>query len=720
MNLVDAANEYISEGYNPLPLKKDKSPRLEVGHNFLYSPIDKVESRFSQAEKIGIACGLVSGGFYCIDFDCHAGENITVIFNNFLNDQNIQWLLNCNALTFSKTMSGGYHCYFRTDDGEYKGTALSRWSTGGVMIELRGTGQYIACSPSPGYSHHSGCELIKLQYIDKATVDYIIDLAESFNQGEVKQSKDTPKRKWPEQWDNSTLEGRYNNECANEALDILADHGWKYVSKRSHDGVELWRRPGKDEGISATWGSKHNMFYVFTSSALPFEANKAYSPFGIYSLLKFNGDISKAKDSLRPIKAQEDEAIIESKPNGFPTEVFPDFIRNYIHDLNATLNFSLDYLSAAALFTVSSVCGNKYKLKVKQGWEAPPIFWFACVGYPGTIKTHPVKMMIRPLMEIDRESKKSFDAEMLHYDPDARPRQPKPKFKQIIISDYTLEALHQVHSYNHRGLGLYKDELKGFIGDMNKYRKGSDEEFWLESFNNGSFIVNRATKDPMMIEDICVNLIGTIQHEVLSKIISDFSGSGFIDRFLFTAPETEVFPITDKESNALYTSKWDKFIRFIHNNSNYIDRQDKQVVDMTPEAFQYYQELDNAFVQLQRDESESIDVKNYLSKMKTYIPRFALILCCIDGFANQEYLQVNKRHMINAGKISDYFVSTARQTFDKNRNSSEVSRLVKSMNNLTRSEQIKKLYDKGFSQEVIGGHYNMTRQRISRILQNKK
>lgn len=718
--LVDAAENFIREGFNPLPLKKDKSPRLEVGHNFLYSPIDKVTSRFSAAEKIGIACGAVSGGFYCIDFDCHDGEDIKQVFDQFYNDENIQWLLQASGITFSKTMSGGFHAYFRTDDCEYKGTPLAKWPSGTVMIEIRGSGQYIACAPSPGYTHLQGCEIIKLQYIDKTTVDYIIHLAESFNKGELKTTTEKPVRKWPDQWDNSTLEGQYNNESAEEAKDLLIQSGWKFVSKRRHDGVELWQRPGKPEGVSATWGAKQNMFYVFSSSCPPFEPSKAYSPFGIYSLLKFDGDIQKAKDSLRPIKAQNDEAVIEVKSSGFPTEVFPEFIRKYIYELNETLNFSLDYLSAAVMFTVSSVCGNKYKLKVKHGWEAPPIFWFACVGYPGTIKTHPVKAIIRPLMEIDRESKKVFNAEMLHYDPDARPRQPKPKFKQIIISDYTLEALHQVHSYNHRGLGLYKDELKGFIGDMNKYRKGSDEEFWLESFNNGSFTVNRATKDPMMIEDICVNLIGTIQHEVLSKIISDFSGSGFIDRFLFTSPETEVFPITDKEANPEHSERWERFIRYIHNSSNYLDRQDKQLIEMTPEAFKYYQKLDKELVAIQKEEAESVDLKNYLSKMKTYIPRFALILCCIEGFANQDYFQVKEHHIINAGKISDYFIATARQTFDNNRNRSEIARLVQSMNNLTRTEQIKKLYDKGFSQEVIGNHYNISRQRVGRILQNKK
>jgi hypothetical protein len=68
MNLIEVAHELIAEGLNPLPLWNSKAPMLEAGHNFLYETITDVDSRFLKAEKIGIACGLVSE-FYCIDFE---------------------------------------------------------------------------------------------------------------------------------------------------------------------------------------------------------------------------------------------------------------------------------------------------------------------------------------------------------------------------------------------------------------------------------------------------------------------------------------------------------------------------------------------------------------------------------------------------------------------------------------------------------------------------
>jgi len=40
------------------------------------------------------------------------------------------------------------------------------------------------------------------------------------------------------------------------------------------------------------------VFYVFTANAYPFEPNKAYTPFQILTLIKFNGDFSEAAKSL--------------------------------------------------------------------------------------------------------------------------------------------------------------------------------------------------------------------------------------------------------------------------------------------------------------------------------------------------------------------------------------------------------------------------------------
>lgn len=721
INFTEYAEELAMEGFNPLPLKRDKAPMLNIGHPFLYEPIDKIHARFKAAEAFGIACGKVSGGFYAIDFDCHQGQDIETIFTSFYENSFIQYLISIDQIIFYKTPSGGFHAYIKVD-AVHKGKVICKYPDGNTMIEIRANGQYVATYPSPGYSYIAGCEMVKLRYMDQETFQNVMTLVMSYNLSpETISNSSEPNRKWPEKWDDKSVTGNFNNTQADFVKTLLIEAGWKHKTTRRHDGVELWQRPGKDandDSISATFGAKHNMFYVFTSNAHPFRESSAYNPFNIYTLLKFNGDWKAAKDSLKPEIVVNDEP--EAKHEFFPIDVFPKFMQDYILELKRTLNFHPDFSAAAAMYAISTVNGNKFKLKVKNGWEAQTIFWFACVGYPGTIKTHPVKTMINPLYEIDRNQKAIYDSEMMAYDPDAKPKQPKPKFKQILISDYTIEALHSIHDYNKRGIGLYKDELVGFLNDMNKYRKGSDEQFWLESFNNGTYTVNRVTKEPLMIENICINIIGTIQHDVLNKIINEYKGNGLIDRFLFTASENIVYPLNSEEIDMDLANYWTKIVQKMNKDWLYFDRETTEIIQMTPEAFAIYQKIDQEYVDMQMSDEIGQEQKNYLSKMKTYVPRFALLLAIIESIFENNYIIVHEKHMINAGRIGQYFIKTAKTVFESNVEQMDIKSIDMTLKGHKRDDRIRAIYEKGFGAQELAKFFSLSKTHIYRILKKDK
>jgi hypothetical protein len=712
MDLISCANSFQAEGLNPLPLKKDKSPMLPMGHNFFHSPIDFIEQRFKNAQLIGIACGPVSSGFYCIDFDRHQGQNLDPIFYDFFENATIQRFIKHNQLTCAKTPSGGFHAYLRTSVIK-KGTVFSRYSDGNTMIEMRGQGQYCAVYPSPNYIKLAGPELEELDSMDESSFEFILEVCKSYDQAHTDAKESSELRKWPEKWDDSNPIGNFNNNQADYAKELLTNAGWKKIALR-RDGIETWQRPGKgiDEGISATFGAKFNMFYVFSSNAYPFQANTGYNPFQIYSILEHNGDWKKAKDAISPKVEVKQEPDQVSNKISFPIDVFPAELQEYIKELKSSLNFHEDFSAVAAMFAVSTINGNLYKLKVKNGWNAPTIFWFACVGHPGTIKTHPVRQMINPIFDIDASSKEFYDSEMMHWDPDEKPKKPKPKFRQILISDYTIEALHSIHDFNKRGVGLYKDELIGFLNDMNKYRKGSDEQFWLESINNGNYVVNRVSKEPIMIKNICVNIIGTIQHDVLNKMISTYHGNGLIDRFLFTASEDKVYEISPNEIDDYWPQRFKDLMIKANKNFTYFDSKDEKIIQMTREAFNEYRRLDAQYVEVQRDEATPQHIKNYLSKMKTYVPRFALLLGIMDEIFENKYIEVNERHMINAGRIAEYFINTAMDVFIANDIQMQIRQIADTMRTKTKSEKIFELYQKGFKQADLAKFFGESKQVI--------
>lgn len=340
MNLIDFAYDYLAEGFNPLPLKKDKAPMLPKGHKYLYEEVEEenIEKLFSKAEKIGISCGKVSGGLVCVDFDAHKDEPIKGILENFVNTSLVKYYLSDGKVSIYTTMSGGFHLYVKTTF-EQNNEVLSRWQTKTVMIETRGNGGYCAVYPSDGYTHYKGVELLKLQEMEEDEFINIKDLAKSFNKYEQLINKTKSKKidgKWGETWKDNTPDGKYNLEFENEAKELLVKFGWQLVEVRS-DNVEYWTRPNKNpkDGFSATFGHQKGMFYVFSSDSgcLPFENGRGYSPFNILTELTFNGDWKSAKDSLKKrfnmVDSEEFWSVSEKGNYYLNNKRFKEFLENF-------------------------------------------------------------------------------------------------------------------------------------------------------------------------------------------------------------------------------------------------------------------------------------------------------------------------------------------------------------------------------------------------------
>ena len=83
-------------------------------------------------------------------------------------------------------------------------------------------------------------------------------------------------------------------EEENTWADILEPLGWTLLYTRGDVGY--WRRPGKDQGISATTGHCKGL-YVFSTST-PFEPRRSYSKFAVYAHLRHAGDFKAAAKDL--------------------------------------------------------------------------------------------------------------------------------------------------------------------------------------------------------------------------------------------------------------------------------------------------------------------------------------------------------------------------------------------------------------------------------------
>lgn len=732
-------------GLNPLPLKENKAPNLPKGHNYLYEEIDDL-SKFDHpfTKRIGIACGEVSENLFCLDFDRHQGQNISEIYYQYIECQKVKYLINTKQISIYKTPSGGYHILGKGEQS-IKTTSLARWEDKEIMIETRGQGAYVACFPSEGYIFQHGGSLTDLPKLDQEVIIYLLKRAEMFNQylGDVKKKTgsafDENKRKWPDQWDDNTPDGKFNTLGVDHVKNLLLEKGWTLSSEnREGDEVEKWIRPNKNEedGISATFGYKKNMFYVFSDAAdiYPLEKRTAYSPFQLLVELEYEGDWKKAKDDLRaaygmePVRKLEPPIIADDDPKiediQFPINVFPENYQHFIYEYQRTLNFAPDYIGCAIMSTIASCIGNSIKIKVKTGYIDSPIFWFAIVGSRGANKTHPVSSILKPFRNIEKKNFDIYKEEIANYnqiDDKEKTKHKKPMFRQLMISDFTIEALQQALYFNKKGIMLYKDELIGFFKDMNKYKKsGGDEEFFLESFNNGAFTINRKTQDTIRLSNIFINIIGTIQDEVLTELSKAHTDNGLIDRFLFTRSEKLAKPLTADEIHPDYPAWWESKVKSFQSISRYVDEEDVTMAEFTEGGFYTLLKIEEEYTKVQNDENTLPMLRSYYSKLRTYLKRFALLLCVIDHVEHGTSLEVDETHVENSSILVDYFAKSAELIFNENANNQERREIFATLKGQTAVEKILALNKKGVNNAEIAKMVGKSKQYVGKIVNKSK
>ena len=239
-----------------------------------------------------------------LDFDNHGSPSAEEVIKNWKDLVTAISPGLIDRLLIEQTPHGGYHIAWKCEVIEGNQKLASRTPNEKELqkdpklrsitfIETRGTGGQFVVSPTTGYTLLQGdwCDLPQITHEERTiliscamSLDLMPAIPEDF-----KTSGDNFNGERPGDL--------FNKDGANEALELLKQEGWVAVFEQN-DTIYL-RRPGKDKGVSATFGHiAPGIFYNFTSNGAPFEPNKAYTPFAIFSLLKHNGNFSLAASEL--------------------------------------------------------------------------------------------------------------------------------------------------------------------------------------------------------------------------------------------------------------------------------------------------------------------------------------------------------------------------------------------------------------------------------------
>jgi hypothetical protein len=369
------------------------------------------------------------------------------------------------------------------------------------------------------------------------------------------------------------------------------------------------------------------------------------------------------------------EAEQKAKQNSFPVDVFPLPVQQIITATNENLNFPIDFIGASLLYAVSVAIGNTHSVEVKKGFQQSAVLYLAIVARAGTAKSHPLSFALQPMVEQDKRTYRQYEQQRQEYEKavslpkkergqQAIDEPIKPVWQKFLLSDFTPEALAEVHKFNKRGIGVYVDELAGWFKNFNRYNKGSEMEFWLSQWSGKPINIDRKTGEPVFIPLPFISVAGTIQKGILNELAKDSrTQNGFVDRILFVIPDNiqkECWSETDLPS--VVSENWERIISNLLSLSVANDdtfNPSPEVLKFTPEAKRVLFEWQKVNTD-QCNEAENEALSGIFSKMDMYVLRLALILELLRYACNEsDKRAVSIEAVQGAVKLVEYFKNSA-------------------------------------------------------------
>jgi replicative DNA helicase len=254
---------------------------------------------------LGIIGGKVSGGLEVVDVDCKYDLTgaLWEDFSGLLRD-NLSDIY--SSLLIAKTVSGGYHIYYRceiiegnlklaerpTTEEEREGNKNDKVR---VLIETRGEGGYVVAPPSKGYEFIQG-DLYKIPTISTEQRACIFAIARDFNQIEETPSPQIKKATYSPTPSGSEITSLEDYANRGDAVELLKSHGWIEVGT-SGERVNLLRPGDTSAKSSGNYHLGKRCLIVFSTST-QFEPGKPYSPSEIFNLLECRGDWKETAKKL--------------------------------------------------------------------------------------------------------------------------------------------------------------------------------------------------------------------------------------------------------------------------------------------------------------------------------------------------------------------------------------------------------------------------------------
>ena len=334
-------------------------------------------------------------------------------------------------------------------------------------------------------------------------------------------------------------------------------------------------------------------------------------------------DVTKAQSV--PLPPTEEPTVSEA---GFPVETLPSVMREFVVETARALSAAPDFVALPALVAAGVAIGNAVRICMKSGWTEPAALYAAVIAPSGSLKSPALNAATAPVRDLNTSTRRTW------------------------TSDCTVERLAQLLTQYPRGLGIFRDELAGWVKSMNQYKsgKGADREFYLSAWSGQACTIDRKNGTELSLQRPFVSVVGGLPPEVLPELAKHVTdGDGFLERVLFASPDPPVARWSDATVSSQVRDRYQQLFTDLYAIPYSMVPVD---LELTSEAREFFVAWHDDHSAGAEDPTLSPFLCGHLAKLKGYCGRLALIhtLC-----TNPQAPVVELGSITAAAAMVDYF-----------------------------------------------------------------
>ena len=498
---------------------------------------------------IGLICGAISNGLECLDFDTHDG------YQQF----RAEVMKSDLAPAFQRIESGylertprGWHLlYYCVAAGRNeKLSAL-------LKIETRGEGGYVVIAPSV----FSDAGAAKQYRVASGGLDSIARITAA---------------------ERDALHALIRN------LGNLAPQASFPTSNLAQERIQEGNRNSMLASVAGAMRSKGMSGAAITAALYTENRERCEPPLPDAEVQAIARSIAKypvgpSSQSPGPVNWQSPKELPSGIPAVLPLDpgqLLPPVLGEWVKDHAHRLQCPADYPAVGLIVALSSVIGGRLQIRPKQldSWTVTPNLWGLVIGRPSTLKSPAMAAALAPLNELDAAAEVTYGAALTQYEA-ARmayelvlgntkkqagkhggamlntsqiaasmasmvQQQPtKPARQRFVVNDATVEKLGEILAENPHGVLLFRDELKGFLAELDGEDNATRRAFILQAWDgNGSYDFDRIGRGHIHIPRTILSVLGTTQPGVIEAYLATALRGGVGDDGLMQRFQLAVYP----------------------------------------------------------------------------------------------------------------------------------------------------------------------------------